>query len=139
MKIASTAVQNLVRDAETKVYYARVRCNGRLFIRLLDTKVFTTAKLSLPDKLKEIRDSVPDEERIEGGLERDATFEDAAKAYTNEINRSTTLQPASRDARLRPLATLRRTWPELFNMEIRRIQPVSITNYIADFERGRCC
>jgi site-specific recombinase XerD len=137
MKIASTAVQNLVKDAETKVYYARVRCNGRLFIRSLDTKVFTTAKLCLPDKLKEIRDSVPEGERIEGGLERDATFEDAAKAYSNEINRSTTLQPASRDARLRPLATLRRTWPELFKMEIRRIQPVSIENYIADFERGK--
>lgn len=137
MKIAPTSTQNLVRDAETKVYYARVRCNGRLFIRSLDTKVFTTAKLCLPDKLKEIRESVPNEKGLEGGLERNATFEDAARVYTAAINRNHKLQPASREARLRPLATLRRTWPELFLMEVSRIKPVSVKSYIENFERGK--
>lgn len=137
MKIASTAVQNLVKDAETDVYYVRVRVNGRLIIRSLDTKTFTTAKLRLPDKIKEIREAEPQGEATQGGLQRDATFQDAADRYTALVNANPQLEPASREARLRPLATLKRTWPDLFQMEIRRIQPVSIKNYISDFERGK--
>lgn len=137
MKISATTVQNLIRDGETDVYYARVRCNGRLIIQTLDTKVFTTAKLRLPDKLKEIRETEPQDHTMAGGLERNATFDDAAKRYAAQVNSDPRLQPASREARVRPLATLRRTWPDLFTMEIRKIQPASMKKYVTEFQSGK--
>lgn len=137
MKIVSTKVQNLVKDGDTGIYYARTKIKGLNKYRSLDTTTFTTAKLRLPDKLKEIRESEPTGEPIAGGLERNALFSEAAKRYTTQIENDPNLEPASREARLRPVATLRRTWPELFDMEIRRIQPVSVKNYMSDFDRGR--
>lgn len=68
MKILSTKVQNLVKDGDTGVYYARTKIAGLHKYRSLDTKVFTTAKTRLPDKLKEIREEVPQGERPEGAL-----------------------------------------------------------------------
>lgn len=137
MKILSTKVQNLVKDGETGVYYARTKIGGLHKYRSLDTKVFTTAKTRLPDKLKEIREEVPQGERPEGALERDATFEDAARRYTALVNSDRQLQPSSREVRTRPIQTLRRTWPELFKMQVRKIDPVSVNNYIVDFESGK--
>lgn len=114
-----------------------MRVNGRLIIRSLDTKTFTSARLRLPDKLKEIREAEPVGETASGGLERDSTFETVAKLHTSQVNQDPKLKASSREARLRPLAMLRRTWPELFGMEVRRVQAVSINNYIADFQRGK--
>lgn len=137
MKITATAIQNLVRDGDSGIYYARVRVNRRLIIRSLDTKVFTTAKLRLPDKLKEVREAEPLGETVSGGLERDVTFATLASLYTSQINQDPKLKAPSRIARIRPLATLRRTWPELFGTEVRRIQPVSINNYMTTFQSGK--
>ncbi len=137
MKIVPTTIQNLVKDGDSGTYYARVRVNGRLIIRSLGTKTFTPARLRLPDKLKEIREAEPVGETASGGLERDSTFETVAKLYTSQVNQDPKLRASSREARLRPLAMLRRTWPELFGMEVRRVQAVSINNYIADFQRGK--
>jgi hypothetical protein len=38
------------------VFFARVRHQGKLFRQSLETDVFTTAKLRLPDKLKELHE-----------------------------------------------------------------------------------
>ena len=131
-----TATQNLVKDGKTGTYYARVKIKGLTKYRSLETTVATTAKLRLQDKLKDIRESYP-AEGATGPLEISATFSHAAALYTSEVNADPRLEDASKDARLRPLATLRRTWPEIFDSEIRKITPVSIKNYMADFERGK--
>ena len=46
---------NLVRDIKSDVYYARVRVNGKLVWRSLETTVRSVADLRLPAKLSEIR------------------------------------------------------------------------------------
>lgn len=135
MKILPTTVQNLIRDGETDVYYVRVRVNGKLVIRSLDTKVFSTAKLKLPDKLEEIREGTPKEKPK--NLSPKATFEDVSKVYEQQIKDNPELKPAAQEARLRPLATLRRTWKDVFTLELRRISENAITNYMADLQRGK--
>jgi hypothetical protein len=37
------------------MYFARVRHKGKLFRQSVETDLFTTAKLRLPDELKELR------------------------------------------------------------------------------------
>jgi hypothetical protein len=48
-------------------------------------------------------------------------YEEVALIYTRQVQADPKLRPASKEVRLRPLATLRRTWPERFNMEIRSV------------------
>ena len=136
MKVISTATQNLVKDGDTGVYYARLKIQGLNKYRSLDTKVSTTAKLRLQDKLNEIRESVPTG-TVASGLDLKSTFEEVALIYTQQVQADPKLRPASKKVRLRPIATLRRTWPELFGMEVRRVTAASISGYIADFERGK--
>jgi hypothetical protein len=135
MEIIPTKIQNLIRDGGSNVYHVRVRVGGKLVIRSLDTKVFTTAKLVLPDKLKEIRATA--EVKPTGRLEAKATFEDAAKLYEEEVKGNPRLKPTAAYVRIRPLATLRRTWPGLFAMELRRITDASVKDYMANYERGK--
>lgn len=126
-----------MKNPDSGIFYLRARVKGHLVFRTLDTKVFTKAKTILPDKLKGIREEMQQGERPEGALERDATFEDAAKRYTALVNSDRNLQPSSREVRTRPLQTLRRTWPDIFEMQLRKIDPVSIENYIISFESGK--
>jgi site-specific recombinase XerD len=136
MKIVFTGTQHLFKDGDSGIYYARIKIGGKQKNRSLETKVATTAKLRLQDKLKEIREECAGENAT-GPLEVNAKFSDAADLYTAEVKNDPRLAEASKDARLRPLATLRRTWPELFGLEMRKITAVSIKNYMGDFERGK--
>jgi len=51
--ISKGAVLDAVRAK--RCFFARVRHKGKLFRQSLETDVFNTAKLRLPDKLKEFR------------------------------------------------------------------------------------
>ncbi len=132
----STPVPCLLRDAGSRIYYARAKVKGRIFLRSLDTTKITTAKLRLPDKLKEIREEVPNEKPTRG-LEMRATFLDAAALYEADVKADPRLEPSTAYVRVRPLATLRRTWPDVFTIEIRKITPAMVQGYMADYERGK--
>lgn len=136
MKIEATNTQNLIRDGDSGIYYVRVKIAQRSYLRSLETESATTAKLRLPDKLKEIRDSVPQGEAL-GPLNRDSTFADAVEVYTKFVNENGRWKATTKEARLRPFGTLRRNWPELFEMQIRRVTYGAIRKYMADFEGGR--
>lgn len=47
------------------------------------------------------------------------------------------LEATTAYVRVRPLATLQRTWPDVFEMELRRITSAMIETYMADYERGK--
>lgn len=136
MKIIPSGIPNLVKDGETGVFYARTKVAGLNKYRSLDTTKITTAKLRLSDKLKEIREEVPTEQPTRG-LETTATFEDAAAVYVQDVNNDPRLEPSTAYVRVRPLATLRRTWPDVFKSELRRITPSMVSGYMADYERGK--
>ena len=90
------------------------------------------AKLRLPDKLAELRGSVPAE--IEASPK--ITFEGVMEIYKAEVNAHPRLKPAAKQFRLRSEMPLRRTWPELFSMELRRVTPEACKAWLHRFESG---
>ncbi len=81
-------VPNLLQYVVAGTYYARCKVKGKPVRIALDTDVFTTAKLRLPDKLKEIRKpnavigSFADGRlKFERQTNSDHTLADLSKAY----------------------------------------------------------
>jgi integrase len=132
MKIEATSVTNLVRSTDSGVYYVRAKIRGKLVWRSLDTATFSIAKLRLPDRLKSLREAAP----VEVNLEAKTTFAEAVAIYKAQINGNARLKPAAKAFRLRSERTLRRTWPALFAMELRRITPEACKAWLARFENG---
>ncbi len=131
MKVENTAVTNLVRSADSGVYYARVRHQGKIVWKSLKTEVFTVAKLRLPDTEKKIRKIVPQAAGMSAALK----IEEAVAIYRSEVQRMR-LAESSKEFRLRPEGLLRRTWPELFQMELRRVTEEACKSWLHDFENG---
>lgn len=134
MKFTSTAVPNLLKG-ENGTYYLRARICGRLIWRTLETNTFSVAKLLLVDKLSELRGAVgaaPTDIK----LSRKITFGEAAELYKAEVRANARLKPRGKEFRLRSELTFRRTWPEIFAMELRRITPEACQAWQMRFENG---
>ena len=134
MKFTGTQVPNLLKG-ENGTYYARVRVHGKLIWRSLETESFTVAKLRLADKVTELR-SAAGAAAAEINVSPKITFGEATELYKAEINAHPRLKPAAKKFRLRSEKTLRRTWPALFDMELRRITPEACKAWLVRFENG---
>lgn len=134
MKVESTKVTNLVRAVESGTFYLRARINGRLVWRSLDTDSFTVAKLRLPDELKKLRLAVPPANSARASSSM--TFADAVAAFKQSVNADSQLKPAAKKFKLRSELTLKRTWPEVFDMELRRVTSDACEKFLARFEGG---
>ena len=132
MRVRSTAVTNLVRAEESEIYYARVKIRGKILWRSLETTTFSVAKLRLPDELRKLREAVP----VATKPETKMSFRDAVEIYKKEINESPRLKPRAKEFRLRSEHTLRRTWPEVFDRELRRITADACKTWLNHFENG---
>jgi integrase len=132
MKVSSTKVTNLVRAEPGGVYYARAKIRGKIVWRSLETTTFTVAKLRLPDELRKLRDVFPPRAKLEPKLK----FSEAVELYKRQINEDSRLKPRAKDFRLRSEFTLRRTWPEVFDLELRRISSESCKAWLNRFENG---
>lgn len=134
MKFSSTKVPNLLKG-ENGTYYVRVRVHGKLIWRSLETESFTVAKLRLADKVAELR-SAMGAASAEIKVSPKITFGEAMEIYKAEINGHPRLKPRAKEFRLRSEMTLRRTWPALFDMELRRITPEACKAWLTRFENG---
>lgn len=132
MKVCPTTVTNLVRAAESEVYYVRAKIRGKIRWRSLETTTFSVAKLRLPDELKTLRDAAPATVKFESKL----TFGEAVELYKQQVTENSRLKPRAKEFRLRSEFTLRRTWPEVFNMELRRVSSEACRKWLARFESG---
>lgn len=103
--------EHLVQHTPTGTFYARIKVKGKLFRASLETDVLTTARLRLPDKVKELR-----KPKAEFG-----TFAEARALYAADINADHTLAPKSRIYRLGRITALLRTWPKLDAVKIEKI------------------
>jgi integrase len=115
-------VPNLLQYVMSGTYYARTKVHGKPVRLSLETDVFTTAKLRLPDKLKELR-----KPKAEVGTFGDGRIKYEAETrngYTSRKKRLIKLAPLSIAYRLRCLKCLvrslvgciyfpNRTWKEL--------------------------
>ncbi|WP_438479773.1 tyrosine-type recombinase/integrase [Oleiharenicola lentus] len=136
MKFVSTQVTNLVKAVETGRYYLRARVNRKLVWRTLDTNSFTVAKLRLADKMAEFRKAAPLAKA--STLPPTLTFEQAVAIYKAEVESNPRLKPAAKDFRMRRERTLLRTWPEIFEMQLRRITPDEVHRFMQRYENGAC-
>ena len=106
-----TKVPNLLQYVRTGTYFARIKVKGKTIRLSLKTSAFTTAKLRLADKLKELR--IP-----KAPL---GTFAEARERYQTELENDHTLGPGTRYYRQNCLKALARTWPELDALPLRKI------------------
>jgi len=132
--MASTAVTNLLKG-ESGTYYARVRIMGKLHWRTLDTKSYSVAKLRLPDFVSEMRRALG-AEATGPQVSPKITFGEATELYKASVNSNPRLRPSTKEFRFRLIMTLRRTWPELFEMELRRVTPEACQAWLNRFENG---
>ena len=96
---------------------------GKVKRKSLETEVFSTAKLRLPDVLKELRKP----EFIAG------TSGETRADYERETREDYTLANGSRAYRLRCLNRLRKSWPELENLTVDKITEPDCLSWAAGY------
>jgi integrase len=116
-------VPRLMQYVPSGVYFARLRHKGRLFKRSLETNVFTTAKLKLPDKVKEIV-------RPKAAV---GTFAEARLLLETDLANDHTLKPASKRYRRNCISALLRTWPGLDGEKLPKIKLAACQEWATRF------
>jgi integrase len=109
---SSPKVPRLMQYVPSGMYFARVRHNGKLFRVSLGTTVFTTAKLKLPDLVKEVL-----KPKATAG-----TFAEARLLYEVDLENDHTLATESKRYRRNCIAALLRTWPGLDGEKLLKIK-----------------
>lgn len=122
--------------ADNGTYYLRAKIAGKLIWRSLDTDVFTTAKLRLPDKLKEVRDSMPSVTTKQAAGSPKMTVKEAYKMYEADVQADPRLKPTTKKFRLRFATTIDRTWQQLWDMEVRKVSETDCKDYLNRYENG---
>ena len=107
-------VPNLLQYVSTGTYFARVKVDGKTIRQSLETNVFETAKLKLPDFLKKHRSK----KRVVGAP---VTFGDAQKLYEHDLEADYAIAPTSKRYRKYCLKKLNASWPGLAETKLSRI------------------
>lgn len=107
-------VPHLLQYISTGTYFARVKVNGKVIRQSLETDVYTTAIIKLPDFLKKHRSK----KAVDGNP---VTFADARKLYTSKLESSASLSDQSKRYRKYCLKKLAESWPELDGLKLGRI------------------
>ena len=128
----TTAVQNLVRYAPSGTYFARFRVAGRLVWKSLKTTTFSVAKQRLPETIRDHRAKL---ESITAFAEGKMTFGVAAEVYLRRVHTSVSLKPRSKDYRDMMIDFIRRSWPSLFETEVRRISQRDCEDWLCRFQQ----
>ena len=107
-------VPNLLQYVSTGLYFARVKVNGKLIRRGLQTKVFEDAKLLLHDFLTR-------ETKTRHVTGAPATFGEARGLYESSLTNDPTLSEQGRYYRRNCIKHLLKSWPGLDGMKPRAI------------------
>ena len=114
----TTAIQNLVRYRPSGTYFARFRVGGKLVWKSLKTATFSVAKQRLPDTVREHRSKI---ESFAAFADGKMTVSDAADVYLHKVRASVSLKPRSKDYREMMIDFIRRSWPSLFDTDVRKV------------------
>src|SRR4051812_27965401 len=114
----STAVQNLFRYRPSGTYFARFKVGGRPVRQSLNTAVFSVAKQRLADKLREHRAR---NESVKAFASGRMSVEAAAEAYVAKLDANVSLKPRSKAYNRMLVGFIRRSWPALFEMDVRKV------------------
>jgi integrase len=116
-------VPNLLQYVVAGTYYARCKVKGKPVRASLETDVFTTAKLRLPDKLKELRKP----KAVVG------TFADGRLQFERQTSSDHTLAELSKVYRLRCVACILKSWPGLDNIKVDTITEQDARDWAARY------
>lgn len=134
LELKKTSVTNLYL-ANNGRYYLKAKIQGKQVWKSFGKGVsFTTAKLRLPDMLKEFQAAAPAKDVPQASVE--ITFREAVEIYRQQVNSNPRLKASSKQFRMRSEITLQRTWPEIFDMQLRRIKSEHLENFMTKFESG---
>src|ERR1700730_181506 len=114
----STTVQNLIRYRPSGTYFARFKVGGKLVRQSLETAVFSVAKQRLPDKIRDYRSRHESVKAFAGGK---MTIGDAVQVYRGKVRANASLKPRSKDYREMTLDFIQRSWPSLFETDVRKV------------------
>ncbi len=107
-------VPNLVQYVSTGTYYGRLKTNGKLIRRSLETNVWSTTKLRLVDFLKQGQEAKPQVDAI--------MFREAVERYHTEIRSNVSMKKTSKDYLLKQcLRKIELSWPDLWTQKIESI------------------
>lgn len=126
---ADTGVTNLIRNTKSGIYYARIVHQRRDHWKSLKTDVFAVAK----QKLRKFEDDLRGRKVSKKGVTM--TFGQAAQIYAEQVALER-LSAATKEFRLRPTSTFRRTWPDLAGTDIRRISEGDCIKWLQRYENG---
>ena len=128
----STTVQNLIRYRPSGTYFGRFRVGGKLVRQSLETAVFSVAKQRLPDKIREYRSRHESVKAFAGGK---MTVSDAVEVYRGKVRANASLKPRSQDYREMTLDFIRRSWPSLFETDVRKVSERDCENWLLRFQQ----
>jgi integrase len=117
-------VPHLLQYVNNGNYYGRIKVGGKLIRESLQTDVWSTAKIRLTDFLKKNH-----ERRIHVDTPK---FSDVAEAFKQDTEQDARLKPKSKEYRLRCLAKIQETWPELWNLRVSEIASSACKEWAAN-------
>lgn len=132
-KWQKTPVANLVRNAVSEIYYARVRMGGKLIWKTLKTDRLSVAKLRLGDFLKEENHRV---EVIQAATRGKMIFTDAVTIYRRRLNDAQHLKPGAKIYREKTINALLKSWPDLGATDVRRISMSDCLRWASGFAKN---
>jgi hypothetical protein len=103
-----SSVANLVRWKASKVYFARLKVNGKLIRKSLQTKLFSVAKNRLADLVKDERNRAEQGERMVNGK---MVFADATKIYLQRLDADPGIKPRTKVYRRECIKAVVKTYP----------------------------
>ena len=105
---------------------------GKLVWKSLKTATFSVAKQRLPDTLRDHRSKI---ESLTAFAEGKMTVGNAADVYLQKIRASILLKPRSKEYRELMMDFIRRSWPSLFETEVRKVSPRDCELWLSRYQQ----
>jgi integrase len=125
---AKTPYPNLIRYKPSGNYFGRVRVNGKLIRRSLETHVLTVAKLKLSDFLQDHR-------RLAVNKGQSVNGEVIIEMFRKEIEDDHNNKPRTKLYKREVLTALKKSWPELYSTDIARISRKDCNEWAARYSK----
>jgi hypothetical protein len=115
----ASSVANLVRRKTSKVHFARLKVNGKLIRKSLQTKLFSVAKNRLADLVKkDERNRAEEDERMVNGR---MAFSDATRIYLQRLDADPGITPRNKVYRRKCMKAIVKTWTGIEELDVRKI------------------
>ena len=125
---AKTPYPNLIRYKPSGTYFGRVRVNGKLIRRSLETHVLTVAKLKLSDFLQDHR-------RLAVNKGQSVNGEVIIEMLRKEIQDDHNNKPRTKLYKQEVLTALKKTWPQLYSTDIAKISRKDCNEWAARYSK----